>query len=98
MQKKTLEKKYGLKINAIFSGTDKGNKKRVLEVAQELGLNDRIVFTGFVPDIEIPYLYKQSLALTMTSYFGPTNLPPMEAFQLGVPVIYGNINLSLIHI
>ena len=24
----------------------------------------------------------------MPSYFGPTNLPPLEAFALGVPVLY----------
>ena len=24
----------------------------------------------------------------MPSYFGPTNIPPLEAFSLGVPVIY----------
>ena len=59
-----------------------------------MGLDDRIIFTGFVPNIEIPYLYRQSIALVMPSYFGPTNLPPMEAFQLGVPVIYGNIGGS----
>ena len=26
----------------------------------------------------------------MPSYFGPTNLPPLEAFQLGVPVLYSD--------
>jgi glycosyltransferase involved in cell wall biosynthesis len=36
----------------------------------------------------MPYLYRQSLALVMPSYFGPTNLPPLEAFALGVPVLY----------
>jgi glycosyltransferase involved in cell wall biosynthesis len=27
----------------------------------------------------------------MPTYFGPTNLPPLEAFQLGVPVLYSNL-------
>ena len=89
-----LEKRYDIKINAVFSGSNKGNKKYILEVAERMGLDDRIIFTGFVPNIEIPYLYRQSIALVMPSYFGPTNLPPMEAFQLGVPVIYGNIGGS----
>ena len=35
-------------------------------------------------------LYRQSIALVMPSYFGPTNLPPLEAFQLGTPVLYPN--------
>ena len=27
----------------------------------------------------------------MPTYFGPTNLPPLEAFKLGVPVLYSNV-------
>jgi glycosyltransferase involved in cell wall biosynthesis len=27
----------------------------------------------------------------MPTYFGPTNLPPLEAFKLGVPVLYSNL-------
>jgi glycosyltransferase involved in cell wall biosynthesis len=89
---KYLEKNYGVQLSAIFSGSDKGNKSHVLKVANNLGLANRVIFTGFVSNEEMPYLYRQALALTMPSYFGPTNLPPMEAFQLGVPVIYGDIN------
>ncbi len=88
----SLEKKYDVKLSIIFTGSDKGNKSHVLKVATELGLANRVIFTGFVPNKEMPYLYRQALALAMPSYFGPTNLPPMEAFQLGVPVIYGDIN------
>ncbi len=49
---------------------------------------ERFRFAGFVPNDEMPYLYRQSVALVMPSYFGPTNLPPLEAFALGVPVLY----------
>ena len=85
-----LEQKYGLKISAIFSGDDKGNKKYVENHAKKLKLEDRIHFVGFVKNEEIVELYKQSIALVMPSYFGPTNLPPLEAFQLGVPVLYSD--------
>ena len=27
----------------------------------------------------------------MPTFFGPTNLPPLEAFRLGVPVIYSDL-------
>ena len=89
---KYLEKSYGVQLSAIFAGSDKGNKSHVLKVVNNLGLANRVIFTGFVSNEEMPYLYRQAFALTMPSYFGPTNLPPMEAFQLGVPVIYGDIN------
>ena len=36
-------------------------------------------------------LYKESIALVMPSYFGPTNIPPLEAFNLGVPVLYSDL-------
>ena len=85
-----LEQRYGLKISAIFSGDDKGNKKYVENHAKKLKLEDRIHFVGFVKNEEIVELYKQSIALVMPSYFGPTNLPPLEAFQLGVPVLYSD--------
>ena len=66
--------------------------KYIQDSVDELELSKQVVFTGFVSNTEMRYLYKQSFALTMPSYFGPTNLPPLEAFQLGVPVIYGDIN------
>ncbi len=83
-----LEQRYGLRIGAIFSGGDKGNLAYVKSYVCKLNLDDRVRFAGFVDNKEIPELYKQSVALVMPSYFGPTNLPPLEAFELGVPVLY----------
>jgi glycosyltransferase involved in cell wall biosynthesis len=36
-------------------------------------------------------LYRGALALVMPSFFGPTNLPPVEAFALGCPVITSDL-------
>jgi len=83
-----LDKNYGIKVAAIFSGGDMGNKKHVEKFAFTLNLQDRIRFTGYISDEEVLELYRQSIALVMPSYFGPTNIPPLEAFELGVPVLY----------
>lgn len=83
-----LEKCHGFKVGAIFSGGDRGNLSYIQQYVEQLSLGDRVRFAGFVPNEEIPYLYRQSLALVMPTYFGPTNLPPLEAFALGVPVLY----------
>jgi glycosyltransferase involved in cell wall biosynthesis len=87
---KELEEGYGVKLGAIFCGSDRGNKIYVEQYAQHLALLERVRFAGFVPDDEMTYLYKQSVALVMPSYFGPTNLPPLEAFELGVPILYSD--------
>lgn len=86
-----LKEKHDTELYAVFSGSDKGNLDHVLAVAESLGIKHLVKYVGFVPNEEIPYLYKQSLALVMPTYFGPTNLPPLEAFQLSVPVVYSDL-------
>jgi len=87
---RTLEERHDLRVSAIFSGGDQGNIAHVESYVRKLQLGDRVRFAGFVDNIEIPELYRQSVALVMPSYFGPTNLPPLEAFELGVPVLYSD--------
>ena len=87
---KILESLYNIRIGAIFSGGDKGNRAYIEKYAQNIGLIDRVRFVGFLSNEEVIALYQKSLALVMPSYFGPTNLPPLEAFELGVPVLYSD--------
>lgn len=85
---RVLQETYGTRIGVIFSGSDRGNLSYIESYVHKLGLQDRVRFAGFVKNEEMVALYLQSIALVMPSYFGPTNLPPLEAFQLGVPVLY----------
>ncbi len=81
---------YGWAPQAVFCGADKGAFSGVMECAADLNLSDLVKYCGFVPDGDIPYLYKGALALVMPTYFGPSNLPPMEAVCLGTPVCYSD--------
>jgi len=85
-------KSQGVKITAIFSGSDKGNLDYVLGYAKQAGVEDLIKYIGFAPNEEIYSLYKNALAMVMPSYFGPTNIPPLEAFAIGTPVIYSDLS------
>lgn len=88
---KLLKEKYKILLSAIFSGSDKGNLHFVLKKAAEFGIGNQIRCIGFVEDRELPYLYAQALALVMPTYFGPTNIPPLEAFTMGCPVLYSDL-------
>lgn len=88
---KLLKEKYKVKIHAVFAGSNKGNLSFVLKNVSELGLADQVHYIGFVEDKELPYLYAQALALVMPTYFGPTNIPPLEAFVMGCPVLYSDL-------
>lgn len=87
---RVLEDRYGLRVGSIFSGGDQGNRAYVQSYVRKMNLEDRVRIVGFVDNDEIPELYHNSLALVMPSYFGPTNLPPLEAFELRVPVLYSD--------
>lgn len=76
--------KIGWKMTDLLNGTL--NKK-----------NDRIIFTGFVDDEDLPKLYSKARALTYVSYYEGFGLPPLEAMSCGTPVVYGN-NSSQIEI
>ena len=85
-------KSKGIILTAVFSGSDKGNLEHVLHYAKLRSVDNLIKYIGFAENEELYCLYKQSLALVMPSYFGPTNIPPLEAFAIGTPVIYSDID------
>ncbi|MBY5881147.1 glycosyltransferase family 4 protein [Rhizobium leguminosarum bv. trifolii] len=75
-------------IRVVFSGADRGNLARIKQQAQRLGVSDNVTFLGFVPVDHMRALYEGALAVVMSTYFGPTNLPPLEAWAVGRPLIY----------
>ena len=76
----------------VCCGSDKGNLDYLKTSAINLRIDDRVRFLGFVQRNELTALYQRALALTFVSYFGPDNLPPLEAFGLGCPVIASAID------
>jgi glycosyltransferase involved in cell wall biosynthesis len=51
------------------------------------GLGNRVVFTGFVPDAELAYLYGRAYCLVQPSLMEGFGLPPIEAMACGTPVL-----------
>ncbi len=83
-----LLKKQGDKVpDVAFVGSDKGNKGYIAQKAAELAIQDKVHFLGFVSTDDLIGLYKSAGAMLYASFSGPENLPPLEAFALGCPVI-----------
>ena len=89
---KILKEVHGICLYAVFSGADQGNKSHIENLVCKYGLQDQVKFIGFVDANEIPSLYRQALALVMPTYFGPTNIPPLEAFAFECPVCYSDLD------
>ena len=75
-------------VNLVISGSF-GWKAEHL--SDELHLdNPRIIFTGYVEDLDLKVLYSEAIALCYVSYYEGFGLPPLEAMSCRTPVIYGN--------
>ncbi len=57
------------------------------EAVARFDLNDRVHFTGFVPDDDLAYLYRRAYALVQPSLMEGFGLPPVEAMACGTPVL-----------
>lgn len=68
-----------------------GQFERVRGHAEKSGLVDCVHFLGRVPDEYMSGLYRRARALVMPTFFGPTNIPPLEAFVCGCPVAVSGI-------
>lgn len=87
-----LRDRYGWTGMLVCCGSDKGNLGHLKDQAKALLISDQVQFLGFVGRRELIALYRNALAMPFLSYFGPDNLPPLEAFALGCPVIAAAID------
>lgn len=79
--------KNGLQdIHLVLVGSEKNMLKKINQYIKENELEENVTIQGFVSDEQITYLYKHAVGLVMPTYFGPTNIPPLEAMALGCPV------------
>lgn len=81
----------GLDIHLVLSGSEQGNRQPIEALITALHLDRQVKILGYVTNEEMVYLYKNARALIMPSLFGPTNIPPLEAFALGCPVAVSNL-------
>jgi glycosyltransferase involved in cell wall biosynthesis len=87
-----LKDTYDLHFNIVFTGSDKGNRRYIEDKVEELRLADNVFFLGFVPVNDLICLYQNAFALVFPTFFGPDNIPPLEAFALSCPVIASRVS------
>lgn len=91
-----LQQRYGLKIPIVFCGSHSGAIREqvfneVRAVSAHFDLTEQIHYLGYVPDADISGLYIGATALIMPTFFGPSNIPVLEAWQLNCPALTSDI-------
>lgn len=89
---KYLKDKCNLEMPLVLVGYDKGNKSYVSTMVKDLDLSSQVYLLDFVPQSEMASLYRNAFALIFLTFFGPDNLPPLEAMALGCPAIVSNVS------
>lgn len=80
----------GINIKLVLVGSEKNGSSAVKKYIHENNLSSHVMILGFVNDDTIIWLYQHAQALVMPTYFGPTNIPPLEAMTYGCPVAVSN--------
>ncbi|MCG3129723.1 MAG: D-inositol-3-phosphate glycosyltransferase [Phycisphaerae bacterium] len=91
-----LEREHGIRAPLALTGAATGSLREaaladVRRAATELNVADRVHLPGYVSDADLAALYTSAAALVMPTFFGPTNLPVLEAWTLGCPVVTSDI-------
>ena len=74
----------------VLGGKPIGQFERLQAVVQALGLNDIVLFPGFVPDADLACLYHQATAVAYIPLNEGFGLPVLEAMAAGAPVLAAN--------
>jgi glycosyltransferase involved in cell wall biosynthesis len=82
---KRIQNSYPHKL--VVVGFKRWKYENDLELITQLGLQDQIVFTGFVPDEEIPAFYNLADVFLFPSLYEGFGIPVLEAMACGCPVI-----------
>ena len=64
----------------------------VFRTVEELGLRDRVLFLGYVPDEDMATLYSHADLFAYLSLYEGFGLPPLEAMACGAPVLVSNVS------
>ena len=63
----------------------------IFRTVKELGLGKRVIFTGFVPEAELPYLLNGASLFVFPSLYEGFGIPVVEAMACGLPVLTSNV-------
>ncbi len=82
-----LKKKYGEVPSLVMAGGKGWLNSGIYSRVKELGLEDSVIFTKYIPDEDICPLMNGACAFVFPSVYEGFGMPPLEAMACGVPVV-----------
>ena len=92
-----LVNQWGYPGKLVIAGSVSGapyqiKMKKLCDAAvKETGMEKRVVFAGFIPDVELDSLMRRAAFLVYPSLYEGFGIPILEAMKVGTPVITSNL-------
>lgn len=83
-----LRKRYPL----VLSGEKGWSNRKILEMAEPLLQAGELIFTGYLPQADLPFLYAGAKVFAYPSLYEGFGLPVLEAMASGVPIVTSNVS------
>lgn len=64
---------------------------QIFSLVDELGLREKVIFTGFIEEGEVPVLMTMADAFVLPSFYEGFGIPVLEAMACGTPVVVSNV-------
>jgi glycosyltransferase involved in cell wall biosynthesis len=84
-------------VHLVIAGGKGWLEGPIYAAVEELGVQDRVQFTGFVADEDLPALYTAARCLAFPSLYEGFGLPILESMACGTPVLTANVS-SLVEV
>lgn len=76
----------------VIAGSKGWQYEEIFKAAEDLGIKERVVLTGYIPDQDLVAIYNLADVFAYPSFYEGFGLPVLEAMACGTPVITSNVS------
>ncbi len=87
---KRMTENHPIEHHLVLVGPKGWDLQNISAVIEDLNMRDRIVMTGFIPDVDLPVVYHAADVFVFPSLYEGFGYPPLEAMASGTPVVASN--------